>query len=85
MNFLGDGTLMLSLGKGSGTGSGPGPPAPSQWSDMSSELLLELSGSPAGGATGVLLVSPFCADSGNPLGVTATAFASSVADSARSR
>jgi len=85
VNFLGDRTLMLSLGKGSGTGSGPGPPAPSPWSDMSSEALLELSGSPAGAATGALLVNPFCGDSGNPPGVTVAAFASSVADSARSR
>jgi len=85
LNFLGDGTLMLSLGKGSGTGSGPGPPAPSPWSDMSSEWLLELSGPHAGAATGPLLDDPFCGDSGNPPGVTVAAFASSVADSARSR
>jgi len=85
LNFLGDGTLMLSLGKGSGTGSGHGPPAPSPWSDMSSESLLKLSGSPAGAATRALLVSPFSGDSGNPLGVAVAAFASSVADSARSR
>jgi len=76
---------MLSLGKGCGTGSGPGPPAPSPWSDMSSESLLELSGSPAGAATEALLVNPFCGDSGNPPGVTVAAFASSVADSAGSR
>jgi len=76
---------MLSLGKGSGTGSGPDRPAPSPCSDMSSESLLELSGSPAGAAIGALLVNPFCRDSGNPPGVTITTFASSVADCARSR
>jgi len=76
---------MLSLGQGSGTGSGRGPPAPSPWSDMSSESLLELSGSPAGAATGTLLVYAFCGDSGNLPGVTVAAFTSSVADSARSR
>jgi len=85
VNFLGDGTLMLSLGKCSGTGSGPGLPAPSPWSDMSSESLLELSGSPAGAATGALMVNAFCGDSGNPPGMSVAAFASSVADSARSR
>jgi len=86
VNFLGDGTLILSLGKGSGTGTGPGLPAPSPWSGMSSEslLLLELSGSPAGATTGALLGNPFCGDSGNPLGVTVATFAGSVADSARS-
>jgi len=75
---------MLNLGKASGTGSGPGPPASSPWSDMLSESLLELSGSPAGTATGALLVNPFCGESENPPGVTVAAFASSVADSARS-
>ena len=87
VNFLDDGTLLLRLGKGSGKGTGPGPPAPSPWSDMSFEslLLLELSGSPAGTPTGVLLGNPFCGDSGNPLGVPLAAFASSVADSAESR
>jgi len=76
---------MLSLGKCSCTGSGPGPPAPSPWSDMSSEWLLELSGSPASAATGALLVNPFCGDSGNPPWVTVAAFASSVGDSSISR
>jgi len=76
---------MLSLGKSSGTGTGPGPPDPSLWSEISSESLIELSGSHAGAATGTLLGNPFCGDSGNPLGVTVTAFASSVADYARSR
>ena len=79
---------MLSLGSksGVGAGTGAGPPASPPWSDMSSEsLLLELSGSSAGAATGALLDDPFCGDSGNPPGVTVTAFASSVADSARSR
>ena len=54
---------------------------------MSSEslLLLELSGLPAGAATVVLLDEPFCGDSGNPPGVTVAVFASSSADSARSR
>ena len=52
---------------------------------MTSELLLELSGGPAGAATGALLDNAFCGDSGNPPGVTVAAFASSVADSARSR
>jgi len=85
VNFLGDGTLILSLGKGSGAGTRPAPPAPSPWSDMSSDSLLELSGSPAGAAIEALLVNPFCGDSGNPPGVTVAAFASSVADSARSR
>jgi len=75
---------MLSLGKASDTGSGPGPPALSLWSDMSSQSLLELSGSPAGAATDALLGNPFCEYSGKPPGVTVTAFASSVADSARS-
>jgi len=75
---------MLSLSKGCGTSSGPCPPAPSSWSDRSSESLLELSGTPAGAATGALLVNPFCGDSGNPLGVTVAAFASSVGDSTRS-
>jgi len=75
---------MLSLGKGTGTGTGPGPPAPSPWSNISSESLLELSGSPAGAATGVMLGNPFCGDSGNPPGVIVPALASSVADSARS-
>jgi len=85
--FLGDGTLILSLGKGYGTGTGPGPPAPLPWSDMSSEslLLLKVSGSPAGAATGTLLGNPFCGNSGNPPGVTVAVFANSVADSARSR
>jgi len=76
---------MLSLGKGSGTGTGPSPPAPSPWSDMLAESLLELSGSPAGSATGALLDNPFCRNSGNPPGVSVAAFASSVTDSARSR
>jgi len=54
---------------------------------MSSEvlLLLELSGSPAGTATGALLGNPFCGDSGNPPGVTVAVFAISIADSAKSR
>jgi len=79
---------MLSLGKGSGTGSGTGAelPAPPPWPDMSSEsLLLELSGTPAGATPEALLDDPFCGESGNPPGVTVAAFASSVADSARSR
>ena len=88
MNFFGEGTLILSRGSelGTGTGIGAGSPAPSPWSDMSSEsLLLELSGSSAGAAAGALLDDPLCGDSGNPPGVTVAAFASSVADSARSR
>jgi len=87
VNFLGDGIVTLSLGKCSGTGAGPRPPAPSPWSDMLSEslLLLELSGSPAGTATGALLGNPLSGDSGNPPGVTAAVIASSVSDSARSR
>jgi len=53
---------------------------------MSSEsmLLLELSGSPPAAAAGALLDDPFCGESGNPPGVTVAAFASSVANSARS-
>ena len=51
----------------------------------SKSLLFELSGSSAGATTGALLDNLFCGDSGNPLGVTVTAFASSRADSARSR
>ena len=63
-----------------------GSPAPSPWSDMSSEsLLLELSGSSAATAAGALLDDPLCGDSRNPPGVTVAAFASSVADYARSR
>ena len=85
MNFLGDGTWILSLAEGSGTGAGPGPPAPSAGSDMWSESRLELSGSPAGAAAGAFLGNLFCGDSGNQPGVTVAAFASSVADSARSR
>ena len=89
MNFLGEGTLILSLGKTSGTGAGESPasPAPSPWLDISSEslLLLELSGSPGGAATVALLDEPFCGDTGNPPGVTVAVFASSSADSARSR
>jgi len=88
VNFLDDGTLILSLGKGSSTGAGADPPAPSLLLDMSSESLLqllELSGSPAGAVTGSLLVDSFCGESGNPSGVTVAVFASSVADSARSR
>ena len=79
---------MLSLGKASGTGAGV--PSSSQaspaWLDLSSEwlLLLELSGSPAGGATVALLDEPFCGDTGNPPEVTVAVFASSSADSARS-
>ena len=84
MNLLDNGTLILSLGKGSGTGAGPVPPAPSPWSAMSSESLLELSGSPAGAAAVALLGNHFCGDPGNMPGVTPTAFARSVADSARS-
>ena len=87
MNFFGEGTLILSRGSESGTGAGigAGSPAPSPWSDMSSEsLLLELSGSSAGAAAGALLDDPLSGDSGNPPGVTVAAFASSVADSARS-
>ena len=54
---------------------------------MSSEslLLLELSGSPASAVTVALLDEPVCGDSGNPPGVTVAVFASSSADSARSR
>jgi len=87
VNFLGDGTLILSHGTGAGTGAGADPPAPSPWSDMSSEslLLLELSGLPAGATTMALLGDPFCGESGNPPGVTVAAFASSDTDSARSR
>ena len=88
VNFFGEGTLILSRGSESGTGAGigAGPPAPSPWSDMSPEsLLLELSGSSAGAATGALLAGPFCGDAGNPPGVTVAAFASSVPDSPRSR
>ena len=87
MNFFGEGTLILSRGSKSGTGAGigAGSPAPSSWSDMSSvSLLLELSGSSAGAAAGALLDDPLCGDSGNRQGVTDAAFASSVADSARS-
>jgi len=84
-NFLGDGTLIPSLGNGSSAGAAP--PAPLQWSGMSSEslLLLALSGSPAGTATGALLDDSFCGDSSHLPGVTVIVFASSVADSARSR
>ena len=87
MNFLGDRTLILSLGKGSGTGAGAYPPGPSPLSDISSEslLLLELSGSPACTASVGLLENPFGGDSGNSPGVTLATFASSVAHSARSR
>ena len=88
MNFFGEGTLILSRGSESGTGVGicTGSPTPSPWSDMLSEsLLLELSGSSADAAAGALLDNPLCEDSGNPPGVTVAAFASSVADSARSR
>ena len=80
--------MILSRGSESGTGAGmgAGSPAPAPWSDMSSiSLLLELSGSSAGGAARALLDDPLCGDSGNPPGVTVAAFASSVADSARSR
>ena len=79
---------MLSSGSESDTGAGvgAGSPAPSPWSDISSEsLLLELSGSSAGAAAGALLDDPLSGYSGNPPGVTVAAFASSVADSARSR
>ena len=88
MNFFGEGTLILSRGSelGTGAGLGAGSPAPSPWSDMSSvSLLLELSGSSAGAAAGALLDDPLGGDSGNPPGVTVAAFASSDADSARSR
>ena len=88
MNFFGEGTLILSRGceSGTGAGMGAGSPAPSPWSDMSSVLLLlELSGSSASAAAGALLDDPLCGDSGNPPGVTVAAFASSVADSAKSR
>ena len=55
--------------------------------DISCEslLLLELSGSPGGAATVALLDEPFCGDTGNPPGVTVVVFATSSADSARSR
>jgi len=87
VNFLSDGTLILSLGKGSGTGTGADPPAHSPWSDMASELLLllELSGSPAGAATRALVGDPFYGQLGNLPGVTVAVFASSVADSAGCR
>ena len=90
VNFLGEGTLIVTLGKGSSIWAGAGAEslAPPPWSEISSELLLlllELSGSPAGSTTGALLDDSFRGDSGNPLGVTVAAFASSVADSARSR
>ena len=88
MNIFGEGILILSRGSESGTGAGigAGSPAPSPWSDMSSiSLLLELPGSSAGAATGARLDNPLCGDSGNPPWVTVAAFASSVADSARSR
>ena len=79
----------VSLGKASCTGAGvpSSPPASLPWLDMLSEslLLLELSGSPAGAATVALLDEPFCGDTGNPPGVTVAVFASSCADSARSR
>ena len=80
--------MILSRGSASGTGAGigAGSPAPSPCSDMSSvSLLLELSGSSASAAAGALHHYPLCGDSGNPPGVTVTAFACSVADSARSR
>ena len=88
VNFFGEGILILSCGSesGSGAGVGAGSPGPSPWSDMSSEsLLLELSGSSAGATAGALLDDPLCGDSGNRPWVTVAAFASSVADSARSR
>ena len=86
MNFFGDITLILSLGKGCCTGAGAEPPASPPWYDMSSEslLLLELSGSPAGTATGPLLDDPFSGEAGNLPGVVIALFASSVADFARS-
>ena len=87
MNFFVERILILSRSSESGTGAGigAGSPAPSLWSDMSSESLqLELSGSSAAAAAGALLNDPLCGDSGNPPGVTVAAFASSVADSARS-
>ena len=89
MNFLGEGTLILSLGKASGTGAGvpSSPQASPPWLDKLSEslLLLELFGSPAGAANVTLLNEPLCGDTGNPPGVTVAGFASSSADSARSR
>ena len=89
MNFLGEGTLILSLGKASGTGAGvpSSPPASPPWLEMWSEslLLLELSGSPAGAGPVALLDDPFCGNTGNPPGVNVAIFASSSADSARSR
>ena len=55
--------------------------------DMSSEslLLLELSGSRAGATTVASLDEPFCGVRKNPPRVTVAVFASSSADSARSR
>ena len=86
MTFFGAGILILCLGKVSGTGAGADPPAPSPWSDMSSESLLqlELPGTLAGTAIGALLVNHLYGDSGSLLGVTVPAFASSVANSVRS-